>query len=121
MMFGTNLDLNPVSCILGLHSTLCLKPCMLKLLDVLLFSARRCILVQWISDKPPKLSQWLPGMIELIPLEAMIDWLKDKPLMFYRIWDPFLKYIGSEGAQTLQKGLYGQSERTFLERLIHDP
>lgn len=105
-IFGKKLDLTPLFCILGLHPALHLKSCMLRLLDVL-FSPRRCILLQWISDKPPKLLQWLQGIMELIPLEAMTYWLKDKPLLFYKTWNPFLNYIGMESAQTQQKGLYG--------------
>lgn len=107
VILGVNLELKPLSCILGLHSALNLKPHMLKLVDVFLFCARRCILLQWISDKPPKLSQWLQGIMELIPLEAMTYWIKDKPSMFYKIWEPFLDHIGAEKAQTLRRGLYG--------------
>ena len=81
-MFGKNLDLKPL---LGLHSALNLKLHMLKLLDVLLLGAQRCILLQQISDKLPNLSKWLQGIIELIPLESMTYWFKDKLSMFYKI------------------------------------
>ncbi len=45
--------------ILGLHSkTLSLSRSDFRLCDKLLFLARRCILKQWISDKPPTVTQW---------------------------------------------------------------
>lgn len=106
-VFVQDLNLTPLSCILGLHPALNLNSCTLRLLDVLLFGAKRCILLQWISDKPPDLSQWLQSLRELITLEVMTYWLKNKPLLFYKIWSPFLSYTGVESAQTLQKGLYG--------------
>ena len=61
---------------------------------VLLFSARRCILQQWISDSVPTVSHWIWSIMELLPLEAISFWL-------FQIWDPLLDYIGDDGARPL--------------------
>ena len=108
IIFEKELVLDPIFCILGLHTAaLNLASSSLKLLKVLLYSARRCVLLQWISDSAPTISQWTRSVMELIPLEAISFWLKDKPFKFFQIWNPFLDYIGEDGARALQSGLYG--------------
>lgn len=117
-VFEKNLDIHPILCILGIQSVaLTLSPASLKLLKVLLFSARRCVLLQWISEAAPTVAQWTKCVMELIPLEAISFWHKDKPFEFFHIWDPFLKYIGDEGAQALRSGLYGLAWSEISKRM----
>ena len=108
VIFKNKLTLTPVGCVLGLNpKALGLGSSKLRLLEVLLFNARRCILLLWISDSVPTISQWTRSVLELLPLEAINFWLRDMPFRFFKIWDPFLDYIGEDGARTLQSGLYG--------------
>ena len=102
IIFKRKLALEPISCILGVQrAALNLSPPSMKLLKVLLFNARRCILLQWISDSVPTISHWTRSIMELLPLEAIRFWLNDKPFRFFQIWDPFLEYVGDDGAQAL--------------------
>lgn len=56
-MFGKNLNLTPLSCILGLHSALNLKPNRLKLIYILLFGTSSFTLLQWVSYKHSNLRE----------------------------------------------------------------
>ena len=64
-IFGKELDLTPLTCILGLHPALNLNPCIF--IQMFFF---------WCQ------TQWLQGILVLIPLEAVTYWLKDKHLLF---------------------------------------
>ena len=44
-------------------------------------------------------------------------WLNDKPFKFFQIWDPFLEYIGDDGAQALRSGLCGLAWAEVSERI----
>ena len=58
--------------ILSLPSkTLSLSRTDFKLCDKLLFLARRCILKQRISDKPPTATQWFQETYKVLPLERL--------------------------------------------------
>lgn len=59
----------------------------------------------WISDKGPTLNQWLQTVTSIIPFEAFSTALKDKPFLFYRIWDPFFEYLGTTNSQRMKSGL----------------
>ena len=106
--FWVDICKEPIFRILGIQSAaLILCPSSLKLLQLLIFNARRCILLQWISDSVPTVTHWIQSVMEFILLEAKSFWLKEKPFHFFGIWDPFLDYIVDEGAQALRNGLYG--------------
>lgn len=70
----------------------------LKPLEVLLLSARKCVPLQWIPDTAPTVPQWIQSTVDITPLKA-------RSFGFFHIWDPFLDYIGSDKAQTLNTGI----------------
>lgn len=75
------------------------------LLQILLHCARKCILLQWITDITPSVAQWISIAKGLIPNEAYSKALRDKPVKFHRIWDPFLKFLGVEAEYMLSLGI----------------
>lgn len=102
-----SLDLDPLVCILGIlpHNTW--NSSKIQLLKILLFTARCCILLQWISEMSPTKTQWTKSILDIMPLEALSSFLKNKPLQFYKIWDPFLSHLGDSLCRTLKGGLCG--------------
>jgi len=50
-------------------------------------------------------AQWINVVKGFIPNEAFSTALKDKPFKFYKIWGPFLKYLGVEVEHMLSLGI----------------
>lgn len=98
-IFKRSLQLGAKMCILGLSDEIPLDPQNRDLLHILLYSAQKCILSRWIEEDPPTLNQWLCTVLDIIPLEAFLTAMKDKP--FYRIWNPFFDYLGTSKSNRL--------------------
>ena len=93
--------------ILSLPSkTLSLSRTDFKLCDKLLFLARRCILKQWISDKPPTVTQWYQEAYKVLPLERLTARMKGDDNWFEGTWWAFLKYLPPLLRDTVNKGKY---------------
>lgn len=104
-IFSCTLQLGPESCLLGMNRELPLKSQGTCLLQILLHCARKCILVCWITDRAPSITQWINMARSLVPYEAFSTALKDKPFKFYKIWDPFFNYLGMAESHALELGL----------------
>lgn len=87
------LDLNPVSLLLGLSNDRVTDMYPKKLYNVLTFCARKNILMHWITDKAPSLSEWHRTIMEYIPLDFLTCLLHSKTNAFERTWKPFLDYV----------------------------
>ena len=107
IIFKCHLHLGARTCLLGLNEELPAGFRNRDLLDILLHCARKCIMVLWISDKAPTLTQWQQTVLSIIPFEAVSTAMKDKPFLFYRTWDPFLDYLGISASRRLRSGLLG--------------
>lgn len=70
----------------------------------LLFLARRCILLQWIKEKPPSVTQWHKETFQVFPMEHLSASLKGNDNVFYQIWQPFLNYLNDDLLGLLQEG-----------------
>lgn len=93
--------------ILGLPSkTLSLSRTDFRLCDKLLCLARRCILKQWISDKPPTVTQWYQETYKVLPLERLTARMKGDDSLFERTWSAFLRYLPPALRDTVNKGRY---------------
>uniref|UniRef100_A0A3Q3G8L9 Reverse transcriptase domain-containing protein n=1 Tax=Kryptolebias marmoratus TaxID=37003 RepID=A0A3Q3G8L9_KRYMA len=88
----TNIDLDPVSLLLGLPNKHIQNQNMSKLYNVLTFCARKNILLQWISNKSPTIFGWKKHVLEYIPLDFLTCLIHSKTDTFVRIWKPFLDY-----------------------------
>lgn len=104
-IFKCHLNLSARTCLLGLEDELPRRFVKRKLLHILLHCARKCLMVQWISDEAPSHHQWLQTVIAIIPMEAFSTLLMNKPYAFYKTWDPFLNYLDFSSAQRLRSGL----------------
>uniref|UniRef100_A0A3B3HSL8 Reverse transcriptase domain-containing protein n=1 Tax=Oryzias latipes TaxID=8090 RepID=A0A3B3HSL8_ORYLA len=76
----------------------------LILLKKLLLLARRCVLLQWIREKPPTVTQWYKEMFQIFPMEHLSASLRGNDDDFYRIWQPLLNYLPDDLIGLLQKG-----------------
>ena len=93
-MFSSKVTKDPGLFILGLPSkTLSLSRSNFRLSDKLLFLDRRCILKQWISDRPPTVTQWYQETYKVLPLERLTAQMKGDDSWFERTWSPFLRYL----------------------------
>ena len=105
LIFKRHLHLGPRTCLLGLNDELSADLHDRDLLHILLHCTRKYILVLWISDKAPSLNQWLKIVSNIIPFEASSIALKDRPLLFFRTWDPYFDYLGFNASQRMRSGL----------------
>ena len=87
------LELDPVSLLLGLPSARVSGLYQKKLYNVMTFCARKNILQHWISDKPPSIGGWHKTIMEYIPLDFLTCLLNYKTDVFEGTWKPFLDYI----------------------------
>ncbi len=76
-----------------------------RLYNILTFAARKNILLQWVSDKAPSVSGWQKIISELIPLEYLTGIMHSSVDQFFRVWQPYLNYIGHDLSSTLLKGI----------------
>lgn len=88
-----DLELDPVSLLLGLPSDHITDSYQKKLYNAMTFCARKNILQHWISDKAPSIVGWHRTIMEFIPLDFLTCFLHYKTNIFERIWKPFLDYI----------------------------
>ena len=86
------LEMDPMCLLLGLPS----KPTKSgkRLYNILTFAARKNILLQWINDKRPSVNGWWKVLLELIPLEYLTNIIHHKVDQFYKIWQPYMNYLG---------------------------
>ena len=104
-IFHKDLEMDPMSLILGLPSRKMTNTASKRLYNVLTFAARKNIIVQWISDKGPSVSGWRKVIFELFPLEYLTCILHDKVNQFYKIWQPYLNYIGPDLSSLIFQGV----------------
>ena len=70
-----------------------LNPSNVTLLHKLLVLARKCILFNWIMDKPPTVRQWHREIQKVLPMERMSARSKGNEDIFIKIWKPLLDYL----------------------------
>lgn len=61
---------------------------LLKLAEILLVIAKKCIASTWKSDIPLPIGMWLSEINSFIPLEKITYWSRNKSKAFYKIWQP---------------------------------
>ena len=61
-----------------------------------LLLARRCILFQWIQEKPPSVTQLYRETFRVFPMERLSAVLKGNTNAFYDVWQPFLDYLPND-------------------------
>ena len=102
-IFHVNMD--PTSLILGLPSDHLKTAANKRLYNILTFAARKNILLHWVKDKVPSICGWRKIIFDLIPLEYLTNVIHYSVDQFYRVWSPFLDYIGPDLSSLLLKGL----------------
>lgn len=66
-IFGRHLDMGPMFLILGLPNRNITTAAGRRLYNILIFAARKVILLQWTSDKAPGIQSWSKVVYELLP------------------------------------------------------
>lgn len=65
-----------------------------KWLNVLTYVARKSILLKWICNKPPTVSEWHKVIFKLLRMKYLTYWSRGKIGIFSHIWTLFLNYVG---------------------------
>ena len=96
-IFHKKIRLDPVLFLLCITTAqLPLPTGQLILLYKLLLLARRCILFQWIQEKPPSVTQLYRETFRVFPMERLSAVLKGNTNAFYDVWQPFLDYLPND-------------------------
>lgn len=95
-IFSAKLNCNPVFLLLGLTDPIVTNKFHKKLYQMLTFCARKCLLVNWISDQIPTMTQWHRMILGYISLDYLTCRLHHKDVVFENTWKPFLSYMGLE-------------------------
>lgn len=90
----TSLQCDPRCMLLGISNCFINDKYKEKLYKMLTFCARKCILLNWITDKSPSRTQWHKVVIEYISLDYLTCKLHDKDNIFRRTWEPFMSFMG---------------------------
>uniref|UniRef100_A0A3Q3FRX3 Reverse transcriptase domain-containing protein n=1 Tax=Labrus bergylta TaxID=56723 RepID=A0A3Q3FRX3_9LABR len=105
LIFHRTIKLEPALFLLNLPTQqFSLSTGQLVLMGKLLLLARRCILFQWIQEKPPSVTQWYRETFKVLPMEHLSAKLKGNNNLFYNIWQPFIDYLPTDLVGLLQKG-----------------
>ena len=94
LFFNEEMVLDPICLLLGAPHPQIKRTNRRKLLFILTYAARKSILLKWISNKSPTLSDWHKVIFSLLPMEYLTYWAKGKIGVFFDIWAPFFDYVG---------------------------
>ena len=114
-IFGIEFSINPVQLLLGLPDSRLTKSSHKRLFNLLTFTARKNLLLSWISEKPPTKANWHTLVMQFMPLEYLTCSLRCTTETFYKRWDLYLKLVGPQMANTLTKGYLSRREAIDLE------
>ena len=64
-----------------------------SLLIILLFLAKKCILLRWSTPQVPTVDMWLSQISALFPIEKLTHDLNHKSVKFWRIWEPVHSFL----------------------------
>lgn len=62
-------------------------------------------MLNWIDSKPPTIAGWHKVIFDMLPMEYLTYRSKCMMGVFFRVWFPFLDYIGTRLAAVVLKGL----------------
>lgn len=97
--------MEPMSLILGLPSNYAKTAAGKRLNNILIFAARKNILLHWVNDTIPFVCCWCKIILKLIPQEYLTNINHDNADQFYGVWSLFLDYIEPDRSSTLLKVL----------------
>lgn len=63
------------------------------LMIILLFLAKKCILLRWSTPQVPTINMWISLISDLIPLEKLTHDLNHRSDRFGRIWEPLHSFL----------------------------
>lgn len=104
-IFGLDLELDPLSLLLGFPCKLISNKFERRLFSLLTFAARKNLLMSWISDRPPSIKGWHSVIREIIPLELLTCIIHSTTDAFNRIWTPYLNCINASTCDILRFGM----------------
>ncbi len=64
-----------------------------KLLYKLLLEARKCILIRWIKNTPPSVTQWYREIFAVLPYERLAAVLRGNIQSFQNVSSPFIDHL----------------------------
>ena len=108
-------ELDPMYLILGLPDRRIINKFHKRLFNLLTYAARKKILLCWINEKPPTKKEWHKIIMQCMPMEFLTCLLRSTTDTFYKIWDPYLRFIGPELALTLTLGFLNRSDAADLD------
>jgi len=93
-VFSMVIDPHPLTALFGVRPEDCEWP--LNMYNVVAFTtllARRQILLNWKSSKPPSHARWIWDILFHLRLEKIKFTLRANKDKFFKIWMPFLEYL----------------------------
>ena len=104
VIFGVPIHFNPMCLLLGFPDVHIVNAKHKRLFNLLTFAARKNILLFWIKDAAPTKESWHNNIMECIPSEHNSCLLHSTVDSCYKVWDSYLKYIGSTLSSSLLQG-----------------
>ena len=93
-IFKSSIEMTPGLFLLSLpERNTSLNTSNVLLLQKLLVLARRCILLNWVSEKPPTVTQWYREIFRILPMEKLNAKLKNDEQLYVDTWKPFLDHM----------------------------
>lgn len=77
-----------------------------QLCDKLLVLARKCILINWINDKPPTVTLWYREIFRVLPHERLGAVGRGNERSFNEMWAPLLNYLPDKLTQLVMRGQF---------------
>lgn len=103
-MLAINVECKPLYMLLGISTASIPDKYKRKLDKMLTFCARKCILLNWVTDKVPSKIHWLRIILEYLSLDFLTCRLHDKKNSFHKIWEPFMTYMDLDISAILTRG-----------------
>ncbi len=91
---GVSFPTDPEVCLLGNYTNSDItQDYAIRLTEILLIIAKKCIAIKWKSDTVIPISLWLSEVNNCVPLEKLTYWLRNKSEVFHKIWQPLFRYM----------------------------
>lgn len=103
-IFSTITEFNPLCMLLGMTNNNIKGKYERHLYRLLTFCARKCVLLNWITDKAPSKAQWQRTVLDYVSLDYLTNKLNNRDDVFHRIWDPFMCYVGLDISSIFSRG-----------------
>lgn len=96
-IIGKEFEMSPSLYLLYFHHNVIFDDDTARLMNILIYLARKCILLMWSTSEIPSVRMWLTEASTFLPLEKLTSDMHNRSDHFHRVWSPLCLYLENVG------------------------